>query len=83
MKPIELTNHQWFELRAKLQSDYPASFTMIRSTMRDKLGFTPRTHKTWTALNGFETVVHLDFFDEAKRTMFMLKYSEYFNSSRN
>ena len=83
MKPIELTNHQWFNLRSRLMDDYPKSVTLIRKTMREKLGFTPRTHKTWDAMTGFTTIVHLDFFDESKRTFFVLKYSEYFDASRN
>lgn len=81
MKPIKLTNHQWMSLRLKLREDYNPSITLMRSAMKDKLGFTPRNHKEYNPQTGTTHSVYLDFFDDAKRTMFMLKYSEYFNAS--
>ena len=48
--------------------------------MRDVLGFTSRTHREWVPkIDGgyYETTIRLDFYNEPKRTMFLLKYSEY------
>lgn len=83
MKPIKLSERQWHLLNVRLTNDYSPSVMLIRSRMRDKLGFTPRNHKTYTDQRGTINVVYLDFFDDAKRTMFMLKYSEYFDASKN
>jgi hypothetical protein len=46
--------------------------------MREILGFTSRTHidhkeEDWRK----RSTIRLDFYNEAKRTMFLLKYSEY------
>ena len=90
MKPIKLTEKQWNTLKARLTIDYPPSVMMMRSRMRDKLGFTPRSHTIWTNRGTGNrkpqpvTEIHLDWFNDAQRTMFMLKYSEYFtNESRD
>jgi len=83
MKPIKLSERQWHLLNVRLTNDYSPSVMLIRSRMRDKLGFTPRHHQDWTSMRGYINVVYLDFFDDAKRTMFMLKYSEYFNASKD
>lgn len=83
MKSTELSVKQWHLLRTRLSNDYSPSVTMVRWKMKEKLGFTPRDHKVWDKQSGFNQVVFLDWFDEAKRTMFMLKYSEYFNERRN
>jgi hypothetical protein len=62
--------------------------------MKVVLGFTVRRHKEWfghigeaTPENrrlgqyGWKGVICLDFYNEPKRTMFMLKYSEYLDKS--
>lgn len=83
MKPIKLTEKKWHLLKTRLTNDYTPSVMLIRSKKREVLGFTERNHSVWDAKTGFTNSVYLDFFDEVKRTMFMLKYSEYFNDSRN
>jgi hypothetical protein len=49
--------------------------------MRRVLGFTPREHQEWRGpeepIFGYKTTVHLDFFDEQQRTMFLLKYGDW------
>lgn len=55
--------------------------------MRRVLGFTPRQERKWQLEDGprgmydgygdYKQSVCLDFFDEQKRTMFLLKYGEY------
>ena len=50
--------------------------------MKRVLGFLPRTHEEWVRNEKYDfsqrqTTIHLDFYDERKRTMFLLKYSEF------
>ncbi len=74
-KPIILTEHQWCKLRVHLSTEYPASVMAIRSKMKKVLGFTVREH-TQIVESHYSSEIHLDFYNEAKRTMFLLKYSE-------
>lgn len=80
-KPIKLTGPQWGKLREQLTEDYGRSVMLIRSRMRDKLGFTDREHQWWEERKGYQTQIHLDFYNEPKRTMFLLKYSEYLDKT--
>ena len=86
MKPTELSLGQWNRLHYRLSRDYPASHLLIRSTMRRELGFTVRRHSAWQptelvtgsgARGYYHDCIYLDWYDEVKRTFFMLKYSEY------
>jgi len=81
-KPIKMTEPQWNTLRDRLKRDYMPSVIMVRTKMRNVLGFTPRDHRYFDVkTNRYVEEVHLDFFNEPKRTMFVLKYSEYFDKS--
>ena len=88
-KSIRLTLVQWDKLRNRLRNDYTPSVTMIRGKMKDVLGFVDREHKEWVSegiVNGYDagrtiTTVHLDFYNEPKRTMFLLKYSDFLYKS--
>jgi hypothetical protein len=80
MKPITLSLEQWRKLKVQLNRDYPKSVMVLRYKMREVLGFTDRYHNQWVPkMDGgyFDEVIHLDFYNEPKRTMFLLKYSEY------
>lgn len=89
-QPIILTEEKWNTLYEKLKKDYPLSVVLIRPRMREVLGFLPRSHEEWSKREltidrrdvGFHTMqhivkIHLDFYDEKKRTMFLLKYTDY------
>ena len=87
-KAIILTKAKWYKLLDQLIKDYPRSVTMIRSKMREHLGFVDREHEEWhdRSVDPMDmawgtkyrtTMVHLDFYDEKKRTLFLLRYSEY------
>lgn len=81
-KPIVLTTSTWEKLYEKIKLDYPRSVWLIRDRMKDKLGFTVREHvelpKEGQHWNYNKCVsIRLDFYDEMKRTMFLLKYSEF------
>ncbi len=74
-----LSVDQWKTIRKDLQEEYPKTVFMIRSKMRSVLGFTVREHKEFVPkMDGgyYEFGIHLDFYSENKRTMFLLKYSE-------
>jgi hypothetical protein len=91
MKPIVMTEPAWLDLRAHLFQTQPKSVMLTRWKMREVLGFTDRTHTEWINKPNYyggmgyrETQVHLDFFDEAKLTLFLLKYTDWIrNENRN
>jgi len=76
-KPIVLTEPKWAKLRERLTSDHSPSVMMLSYRMKDKLGFTVREHREWTEQRGSMVDIRLDFYNEPKRTMFLLKYSDY------
>lgn len=82
-KPIVLTNWQWEKLKNRLTNDHSPSVMMLSYRMKDKLGFTVREHRSWTERIGYMTDIRLDFYNEPKRTMFLLKYSEYLDKTGN
>jgi len=82
-KPIVLTQSKWYKLKERLTSDYSPSVMMLSYRMKDRLGFTVREHREWTEQRGYMTDIRLDFYNEPKRTMFLLKYSEYLDNSGN
>jgi hypothetical protein len=79
-KPIILNENAWLKIYNHIAKQYPPGVLLIRNRMRDVLGFTSRTHREWVPkMDGgyYETSIRLDFYNEPKRTMFLLKYSEY------
>lgn len=82
MKPVILKVSIWQKIREELHKEHPKSVFMIRDRMRQVLGFTVREHKAFVPkMDGgyYDTEIHLDFFSENKRTMFLLKWSEFLN----
>ena len=79
MKPIVLTHGQWAVLQLRLKADYPPSTLLIREKTKTKLGFVVREHNFYDTTKGgmYRNKICLDFYDEPKRTMFLLKYSSY------
>lgn len=86
-KSVILTKQQWKLIKDSIIENYPPSVLLIRNKMKKTLGFTTRTHEEWIARNveskdmGYGTkyrqeTIHLDFYNEPKRTMFLLKYSD-------
>lgn len=84
-KPVILSPEKWNKLKQRLLTDYPQSVVLIRQRTRDVLGFVPREFEEWnTDTAGYwdkKRDVRLDFYNEPKRTMFVLKYSEYLDKS--
>lgn len=89
IKSIKLTEKKWDELRDELKTRFKSkpSTILVRSRMREVLGFTPRHQGAWTPIpntkNEYykEALVFLDFFDEKKYTMFLLKYGNFLDEN--
>ena len=93
-KPIVLSETAWLKIYNQIAKTHPPSVLLIRDKMKSVLGFTSRTHEEWmdshVNINDVSygtkwriTTIHLDFYSEPKRTMFLLKYSEYLDKSGN
>jgi hypothetical protein len=76
-RPVRLTESQWMKIYHNIAANYPHSVLLIRDKMRSVLGFTSRTHHWHDPVSGYRSCIMLDFYDEPKRTMFLLKYGDY------
>jgi hypothetical protein len=89
IKAIKLTEKNWELLLTEIKKTYQAkpSTYLVRSRMRSVLGFTPRHQAAWTTIPNTkgeyykEPQVLLDFFDEKKYTMFLLKYGTFIDDT--
>ena len=86
MKALQLSVFQWQRVRLELHKEYPKTVFMLKDKMKKVLGFTVREHKAWIPnpnptdyewdKGHTEVQIHLDFYSENKRTMFLLKFSD-------
>lgn len=79
MKPVVLTVSQWKSIREQLHEEYPRTVFMLRNKMKQVLGFTVREHKAFIQKPDggyYDFQIHLDFYSDKKRTMFLMKFSE-------
>ena len=81
IKSVKLTLKQYNKLWAQIKNDYPISVTLIRDKTKRVLGFVSRNHVTCDPTDDHFMYVYLDFYDAHKKTMFMLKYSEFLNDN--
>lgn len=86
-KPIKLTLAQWEDIQTAMKADprIPKSSLLIRDKMKRHLGFTVREHRDFVPkMDGgyYGTQIHLDFYNESKRTMFLLRYSDYIDAKK-
>jgi hypothetical protein len=82
MSTLKLTVSQWQKIRADLQTEHPKTVFMLKEKMKRILGFSVREHNEWIPKmdGGYsDHSIRLDFYNERKYTMFLLKYSEYLN----
>ncbi len=78
MKSVELSHTAWREIREQLKPKHKLSTLLIRERMKLKLGYVdrdfrgvdPKTHK-------FKDCVMIDFYDEAKYTLFLMQFGAY------
>lgn len=84
-KHITLTDKQWAKLYNRLAQDHHSSVLLIREKMKVVLGFTVRRHNEWvkdsSGYPDLRDTICLDFYNEPKRTMFLLKYGEFLNDN--
>jgi len=85
-KPIVLSEASWLKIYNQIAKEYPPSVLLIRNRMRSVLGFTSRRYTVWKLDPDFghkypKETIRLDFYNEPKRTMFLLKYSEYLDKT--
>lgn len=79
-KSIRLTIKQWIYLKAQLEDEYPPSVTLLRGTMKRRLGFTTRHHGYRNPdTEKWQHDIVLDFFSDSKHTWFLMKYSDFIN----
>jgi len=86
-KSLILTQASWAKIYNQIANEYPPSVLLVRDKMKAVLGFTSRTHEEWVEFqlwaegsktrHQLESTIHLDFYNEPKRTFFLLKYSEH------
>jgi hypothetical protein len=87
-KAVILTEGDWLKIYNQIALDYPPDVLLIRDRMKSVLGFTSRVHEEWFEHDverknvGYSTrycvkTIHLDFYNEPKRTMFLLKYGDF------
>ena len=79
MSTLKLTVKQWQVIRTDLHTDHPKSVFMLKHKMKSVLGFTVREHNEWVIKpdgSYGEHSIRLDFYNERKYTMFLLKFSE-------
>jgi hypothetical protein len=84
-KTLVLEQDQWARIHNSIAKDYPPSVLLIRPVMRKILGFTVRRHREWVPkMDGgyYSDQIHLDFYDEPKRLMFLLKYTEHIGKNQ-
>jgi hypothetical protein len=81
-KPLILSEKQWLDIYNIIAKIHPHSVLLIRDKMKETLGFTVRRHREWIPEQGYDghgnyvETIRLDFFNEPKRTMFLLRYSD-------
>lgn len=81
-RAVTLSKSKWMQLHRRLLQDYPKSVVLISSRSRSVLGFTSRDHVWWdNKTSTYQNCICLDFYNESKRTMFLLKYSDYLDKT--
>ena len=82
--------YEWYEVRDRVKEDYGQTIFAISWRTKRELGFTVRNHKGlvpfdnmvteamkvegWNNRYHYEEQVHLDFYNEAQMSWFVLKY---------
>ena len=87
---------QWDRVWEEIKKREKPSTFLSRTKMRETLGFTNRDHEEYVdgcdIWNGnlwindrkvCQHTVRLDFYDEQKRVMFLLKYGDHFNAGQD
>ena len=65
----------WNKIKKRIRAEYPNSVTLIRENLRKTLGFVDRHHADYSS-SSYREYICLDFYNESKKTMFLLKYGD-------
>lgn len=76
MKPVVLEEQQWENILENIKHRERPSVYLIRGKMKEVLGFTVRSHQQEDRDLYWGRKIHLDFYDEQKRLIFLLKYMD-------
>ena len=77
---LTLTPREWARVFEKIRTEYVSrgSTISIYDSMKQDLRFTPRHHQHWVkgsdGVGRFESMICLDFYDDAVQSYFLLKY---------
>lgn len=77
MKHIELTHREWDDLKTKLVAEL-GNKALLSFVLKREFGFTVREHHRWDSTQRWDdrrSVICLDFYSEAAKTWFLLKYT--------
>lgn len=75
MRPLIYKRSTWHAVLKQIKQDYPPSVYLIRSKMREVLGFTVREHHHFdTKRRRYIDTIMLDFYEEKFKSLFLLKY---------
>lgn len=76
IKSIQLSLRTWLKVYNQLAKDYSPSVLIIRDKMRRTLGFTVRRYQQGDpSMVSYYESIFLDFYDEKKKSMFLLRFS--------
>ncbi len=71
MSTMKLTLDSWKKIKKDLLKTHPQKTFMLKANMKSILGFIVRYSNP-----NHEVFINLDFFDERKRTLFLMQYSD-------
>ena len=71
---IELTTWHWEKIKERLVDDYGKGVLLLRDRLKREFGLTVRMHSEYPRKGYTKSVICLDFYDDAKETLFRLKY---------
>ena len=81
-KTLTLSYTAWNKLKEKITEDYGRATVLISWRLRDQLGFTVREHIEYNQEDWRNShTIRLDFWDDQMQTMFLLRYSDYLDST--
>lgn len=74
---VVMSTNEWRMIYEQIKLDHPPSVYLIREKMKKVMGFTVRVHHDHEWKRERSPSVHLDFYTESLKTMFILKYQSY------
>jgi len=81
-KTLTISHRAWERLKEKITEDYSRATVLISWRLRDQLGFTVREHIEYNQEDWRNShTIRLDFWDDSMQTMFLLRYSDYLDST--